>query len=79
MLCFEPKQNRLLATLAESEYEQLLPHLELVTLDFKQELYKPHEPIQFVYFPLNGVVSLLTILEINIVSPAKSEIMAGVL
>lgn len=30
-------------------------------MDLKQELYKPNEPIDFVYFPLEGVFSLLTL------------------
>ena len=65
MLPFALKQNRLLAAIPESEYAQLLPHLESMTLEFKQTLYKPHEPIEFVYFPLTGVVSLLTLVETN--------------
>jgi CRP-like cAMP-binding protein len=53
--------NRLLASLPKEEYEQLQPYLELVFLDFKQELYRPNEAIDFVYFPLEGVYSLLTL------------------
>jgi CRP-like cAMP-binding protein len=57
-----PRQNRLLAALPSEEYERFLPQLELVALDFKKILYQPNEPIEFVYFVLSGVVSLLTIL-----------------
>ena len=53
-------KNRLLASLPSEEYERLAPHLEFVSLDLKQELYQPNVAIEFVYFPLAGVVSLLS-------------------
>lgn len=56
-------KNRLLAALPPEEYERLLPHLQLVTLEYKQVLYQPNEPIKYVYFPKDGVISLLTIME----------------
>lgn len=59
----EPIQNRLLATLPNQEYENLLLNLELVPLEFKKILYDVNQPIQYVYFPLYGVVSLVTIME----------------
>ena len=55
-----PVKNRLLASLPQAEYERLQPYLEPVALDFKQLLYEPNVPIEFVYFPLVGVVSLLS-------------------
>ena len=51
-----PVTNRLLATLPRQEYERLLPHMERVSLDFKQILYAPGQPIEYVYFPNHGVV-----------------------
>jgi len=54
-------KNRLLASLPREEYEQLQPYLEPVSLDLKRELYNPNEPIEFVYFPLEGVCSLLSL------------------
>jgi CRP-like cAMP-binding protein len=54
--------NKLLADLPREEYERLLPKLETVSLALKQRLYKANEPIQHVYFPHNGVVSLVTTL-----------------
>lgn len=59
----KPKQNRLLAALPDEEYEHLLSNLELVPLEFRKILYDVNQPIQFVYFPLHGVVSLVTIME----------------
>jgi len=58
-----PIKNRLLAALPQEEYKRLLPHMEAVYMAFKQVLYDVNEPIEYVYFPENGVVSLLTIME----------------
>ncbi|GAA6614541.1 Crp/Fnr family transcriptional regulator [Scytonema sp. NUACC26] len=55
--------NMLLAAIPLEEYQRLLPHLELVPLEYKQFLYRPNEPIQYVYFVNYGVVSLLTVME----------------
>ena len=51
--------NRLLAALPQEDYARLAPHLEVVDLAFKELIYRPDEPIRFVYFPLDSVVSLL--------------------
>lgn len=56
-------KNRLLAALPTEEYERLLPNLETVSLNFKQILYNVNEPIEYIYFPSNYVVSMLTIME----------------
>lgn len=61
-------ENRLLLALPSEEYERLLPHLENVSLTFKEVLYAPREPMQYVYFPNHGVVSLLTSLSDNTVA-----------
>lgn len=58
-----PIGNKLLAALPSSEYERLLPHLEAVSLSFKQYIYKPNEPIQHVYFPNSGIISMLIVME----------------
>jgi CRP-like cAMP-binding protein len=55
-------QNQILTALPSESYTRLLPKLENVSLIFKQVIYEPGELIQYVYFPLSGVVSLLTIL-----------------
>lgn len=56
-----PISNRLLASLSKEEYEHLQPYLKPVSITLKQLLYKPNEPIDFVYFPLEGVYSLLSL------------------
>lgn len=53
--------NHLLRSLPTEVYAYLQSSLEKVSLTFKQELYDVNVPIQYVYFPLNGVNSLLTI------------------
>ena len=55
-------QNQLLSALTRDIYARLLPKLETVPLVFKQVLYQPGELLQHVYFPLSGIVSLLTML-----------------
>src|SRR5947209_6553574 len=55
--------NRLLARLPAAEYQRLSAHLRAVPLELKQVLYKAFSPIDYVYFPLRGVVSNLTVME----------------
>jgi CRP-like cAMP-binding protein len=55
--------NKLLAAVPREEYERLVPNLEAVSLSFKQYLYEPNEPIEYIYFPKSGVVSVLTVME----------------
>jgi CRP-like cAMP-binding protein len=43
--------------------EYLLPHSRVVSLDRNQVLYEQGDPIEFVYFPLDCVVSSLAIME----------------
>ena len=56
-------ENRLLAALPRKEYDRLHPHLEKVSLPLKDILYEPNGPIPHVYFPLDGVVSLVIIMD----------------
>ena len=58
-----PGKNRLLAALPRDEYDRLHPHLEKVSLPLKDILYEANGPIPHVFFPLNGVVSLVIIME----------------
>jgi len=57
------RENRLLSALPDVDRQRLLPHLEPVRTALKQILYAPNEPVAQVYFPLNGVVSLMTIMD----------------
>jgi CRP-like cAMP-binding protein len=51
--------NLLLAALPPGEYRRLAPQLELVSLEKKQVLYLPNEPITHVYFPENAVIPIV--------------------
>lgn len=56
--------NWLLAGLSRTEYERFLPNLDAVSLRVGQVLYRPQEPVRYLYFPGNGcVVSLTTLME----------------
>jgi CRP-like cAMP-binding protein len=52
-------QNRLLAALPRPEYERLAPHMQTVSFEQGQSLYEPNEPIEYAYFSLNGVTSMV--------------------
>ena len=54
--------NRLLAALPPEVYTSLLPDLEIVSLEFKQLLYESKEQIVYVYFPLDCLISLFTVM-----------------
>lgn len=51
--------NMLLATLAKADAELLKPSLEYVDLKLGEELYQAHQPIEYAYFPLSGVCSVI--------------------
>ncbi len=55
-----PVKNRILAALPRKEYERLLPQLEPITLPLGLSLYKSGDFIEHVYFPNEGIVSLVT-------------------
>ena len=57
-----PIHNQLLTALPGEEYGRLLPHLEFVPLPFMEVLYEGGEPIRYVYFPNDGLISLLVVM-----------------
>jgi len=58
-----PIQNQLLAALPGKEYKRLIPHLESVRLPFMEVIYESGAPIEHVYFPNEGLISLLVVME----------------
>jgi len=58
-----PILNHLLAALPGEEYERLIPHLEYVRLPFMELLYLGGEQIKHVYFPNEGIISLLVVMK----------------
>ncbi len=72
--------NRLLALLPEAEYQRLEPHLQKVVLSLRDVLYEADKPIEYVYFPLTGVTSIIAAMEdgrIAEVGTIGNEGMAG--
>jgi CRP-like cAMP-binding protein len=55
----QPMTNRLLSLLSDADYEQLRPHLSQTVLDYRKSLYEASRPIDHVYFPVEGVASLV--------------------
>lgn len=58
-----PIQNRLLAALPGKDYKRLLSHLEPVRLPFMEILYEGGDAIEHVYFPNDGLISLLVVMK----------------
>ncbi len=56
------RTNRLLAALPEDDYQRLLPSLEAVSLIVKDVLYEPDQTIDYVYFPISGMASILVVM-----------------
>jgi CRP-like cAMP-binding protein len=54
--------NRLFARLPPEEYQRLRPLLRLVPLKFKQVLNELGSPVDYLYFPVRGVVSAVTLM-----------------
>jgi CRP-like cAMP-binding protein len=55
----DERTNRLLSLLTDEDYERLRPHLALVALEYRKSLYEASRPIHHVYFPIDGVASLV--------------------
>lgn len=52
-------QNRLLAAIPPEELRRLAPHFQTVPLVFREALFEAGDLTEFVYFPLNGMISLI--------------------
>jgi CRP-like cAMP-binding protein len=53
------RTNRLLSLLSDDDYERLRPYLSEVVLEYRKSLYEASRPIEHVYFPVDGVASLV--------------------
>jgi len=58
-----PRDNRLLASLADADYQALVPHLEAMAMPLGLAVYESGGAQGFVVFPTDSVVSLLYVLE----------------
>jgi CRP-like cAMP-binding protein len=59
----DPRRNKLLRSLAADQYARLERHLQIVTVATRQSAYEANDPITTVYFPLTGVLALVTLLQ----------------
>ena len=56
----QPIENQILAALPREDYERIAEHLEQVDLPHGQILYRTDQLIDYVYFPLKSMVSLVS-------------------
>lgn len=52
-------RNRLLGVMAHEDYAAIEPLLERVSLDLGAMLIEAHSPIQHIYFPESGIISVI--------------------
>jgi CRP-like cAMP-binding protein len=57
-----PTGNRLLNLLPEGELQAVQKHLRTVELTQRQALYEVHSPIDEIFFPINCVLSAVTVM-----------------
>jgi CRP-like cAMP-binding protein len=55
--------NKLLLSIADSDYSSLRPHLEYVSLPNHLVLHEAGEKLEFVYFPNRGLISLVVVMK----------------
>jgi CRP-like cAMP-binding protein len=60
---YPPTRNHLLAALPATDYERLQPHLEPLPLPLGWALYESGDRQGHVFFPTEGIVSLLYVME----------------
>jgi CRP-like cAMP-binding protein len=66
----DPKQNLILAALPKQDYVRLLPDLELIPMPLGLTMSESGDHVNFLHFPISGIVSLIYDLE----NGASSEI-----
>lgn len=59
----QSSSNRLLAALPIEEYDRMFPKLEKIGLNYEENIYRRNDEIRNVYFPISGIISLLTSVE----------------
>jgi CRP-like cAMP-binding protein len=57
----KPVANRILLALGNKEYRAIRPRLEYVALEHHEILHESHEQVKSVYFPNDGLVSLVIV------------------
>lgn len=75
------EQNHMLAALPDTAKKRIFPRLKLVEMKLGDVIHESSQPIEFVYFPTNSIISLLYVMlngssaEISVVG---NEGMAGI-
>jgi CRP-like cAMP-binding protein len=59
----DPRRNLLLGSLPQDEFDQLHALLEPVRVDVHDRLYEPGKPIEYLWFPVDCVFSLIATVE----------------
>ena len=59
----QPIGNRLLDGLPAQEFERLRPELELRSLRTREVLFEPGQPVGYVWFPVDSIISVLVPLQ----------------
>jgi CRP-like cAMP-binding protein len=54
--------NQILASISQDEYKKIFLNLENVSLTSGQVIYQRHQEIDYVYFPLHSMISLVSVL-----------------
>lgn len=55
--------NGLLVVLPKQDQDRLAPHVDEIPLPLGLSIYEPGDELQFIYFPTDGIVSLLYVME----------------
>jgi len=59
----DPRANRILAALPSKDYQRLLPSLELVDMPLGWTISESGDHVNYLHFPISGIVSLIYALE----------------
>jgi CRP-like cAMP-binding protein len=55
----QARANAILKSLPDSDLEKILPKLKIIDLNLGDALYRAEEKIDYLYFPIKGIISLL--------------------
>jgi len=55
----KPVSNKILLSITDEEYKVIRPHLQFVTMPHHLTLHEPHRIVKSVFFPNEGLISLV--------------------
>jgi CRP-like cAMP-binding protein len=58
----KPTRNKILLAMTDAEFHVIRPHLEYVALPSHLRLHEAHQTFRFVYFPNEGLISLVVVM-----------------